>query len=462
MKIKFFKILLMILWIGSSSCEKYLDIKRTNTQSPISNANDLQLLLDNGLMNAGSPSDMNLSMDDFYVDSSAYFSDNVSGEDRDFYGWSGTAIRSSAGLQWQNTYNVIYNANLIVEYAEKFIKDGQSNTQLLNEERGAGLFYRAWGHWQIAQLFAKPFSSANANTELGIPLKLNSDINDKVSRGTLQQTYNQIVNDLKEAISLLPIKVTISSRPSKVAGYGMLARVLQSMEDYEQALSNANSALQIYNQLLDFNTLDTLSVAPFAIYNNEVIFHNITTNSSLLEPGTDSDPIAQINPELTAMYSSNDLRKKLFLKRNTNASKSYRFSGNYNESASSFLFNGLAVDELYLIRAESYARNGNISSAMADLNILLRTRWASGKYIDMTATSAEDALTKILVERRKELLMRGLRWTDLRRLNKDPRFATTLRRTLAGSIFTLPPNDSRYVLLIPNTVIQFGTVQNSR
>ncbi|WP_186774472.1 RagB/SusD family nutrient uptake outer membrane protein [Chitinophaga pinensis] len=71
---------------------------------------------------------------------------------------------------------------------------------------------------------------------------------------------------------------------------------------------------------------------------------------------------------------------------------------------------------------------------MKDLNTLLRSRWVTGTYADMTATDGADALLKVLRERRKELIFRGRRWTDLRRLNKDPRFAKTIVRKINGAL----------------------------
>jgi hypothetical protein len=81
----------------------------------------------------------------------------------------------------------------------------------------------------------------------------------------------------------------------------------------------------------------------------------------------------------------------------------------------------------------------------------------------MVAIDAEDALRKVLLERRKELVFRAIRWTDLRRLNKDPRFATTLRRVVLGQEYLLPPNDNRYVYPIPTNEIEAsGVPQNPR
>ena len=109
-------------------------------------------------------------------------------------------------------------------------------------------------------------------------------------------------------------------------------------------------------------------------------------------------------------------------------------------------------------------RLGSINAAMDDLNALIIKRWKNnGTFVPFTAATANEALAKVLKERRKELIFRGLRWTDLRRLNKDPRFAITLTRNLNGVVYTLPPNDDRYTLPIPDQEIKIsGIAQNPR
>ena len=78
--------------------------------------------------------------------------------------------------------------------------------------------------------------------------------------------------------------------------------------------------------------------------------------------------------------------------------------------------------------------------------------------------TADAALTLILDERRKELAFRsGLRWSDLKRLNQDSRYAKTLSRKIGGQSYTLAPGDKRYAFLIPVSVVQMdGVAQNSR
>lgn len=450
------KYIYLISFLFSSffiSCQKYLDVKKNSNYGQVETAADCQLLLDDyNVMNVGYPSDGETSSDDYYLIDQDYNNSQVSPEDRVFYIWSAGAIRPSASSQWQKPYYAVYYANLVLECLDKLNKGG-TDQATLNNLRGSALFYRAYAFWQIAQLYTHPYSEATASQYPGIPLRLTSDINDKSDRGTVADTYNKIIQDLTEAVSLMPPTSTVPTRPNKTAAYAMLARTYLSMSDYNNALKNADAALSLNHTLVDFNTLDASYNMPFdPKFNAEIIFHTVTTD--------DDQPLnnyrAKINNDLVVSYQDNDLRKGILIK--SNGDSTYRFIGNYDAAYTTILFDGIAVDEMYLTRAECYARAGQTDLAMSDLNTLLKTRWATGTYVDKTASSADDALSVILSERRKELVMRGMRWTDLRRLNQDPKFAVTLTRTILGQTYTLPPNDPRYTLLIPTEVILNGHI----
>ncbi|WP_316747528.1 RagB/SusD family nutrient uptake outer membrane protein [Pedobacter gandavensis] len=486
-----------------ASCQKFLDIKKSNTQFFLTTANDCQLLLDNyANMNTGYPVDAEISADDYFLSSASSLSPNITQEERDLYSWNPNAQRISAAPNWINPYNIVYNSNLVLQTLDK-LKGGNDNPAVLNTLRGSALFYRAYCFWTIAQMYAKPYVAGTTNQDPGIPIKLDPDINIKSTRGTIQDTYNRIVQDLQEALSLLPRTSDYTTRPNKIAAYAMLARTYLSMSDYSNALINANAALEIKKDLMDFNTISQTSSIPFSPrFNKEVIFYSLSRYSAsnplvatILVPGSSSDNscVARINPDLAASYATDDLRRSIFLKANTisvnlpnpnppggtSATSSlqdgtFRFSGNYEPAAFPTFFTGLAVDEILLIRAECYARAGNIGLAAQDLNFLLKTRWKINSYTDMSAQTAPDvALNTILNERRKELLMRGLRWTDLRRLQK-PAVRTIKDVTFTGtkdnpvkveniSIVTLPANDPRFTLLLPKEVIDNSSLaQNTR
>ncbi|MNH23081.1 hypothetical protein D3C79_829630 [compost metagenome] len=103
-----------------------------------------------------------------------------------------------------------------------------------------------------------------------------------------------------------------------------------------------------------------------------------------------------------------------------------------------------------------------MNEAMDYLNALLVKRYKTGTYVPLSETDPNKALAVILLERRKQLLFRGLRWLDLRRLNTDARFATTLKRTLDGVEYLLPPNDNRYTFPIPNYIIAASGMQQNQ
>ena len=471
---KIYSILFPVLFLGllMGSCKKYLDVKTSSSQVIAATAQDCQRLLDDyTTMNTGYPSDGEASTNDYYLDAGSY-QNYTSQEDRNIYQWSATAIRSSASPQWQNAYKVVFNANLILETLTK-LKD--TDPVILNTLRGSALFFRSYAYWQVAQLYTKPYAAATAAQAPGIPLRNSTDIVEVSSRGTLQQTYDRIIQDLQEAVSLLPVTSSVATRPNKAAAYAMLARAYLAKEDYPNALVNANNTLQLNSQLMDYNTLDPYAFIIFEPrFNKEVIFHAMMASQQMLQPGGDYDCIARIDPDFVHSYDTNDLRAQIFFKPNLDPNtgdpdRTFRFVGNYEPTYySADFFNGLAVDEIYLIRAECYARADKPAEAMADLNTLLLNRWkkddqGNSTYVNQTAASGAEALDKILPERRKELVMRGLRWTDLRRLNKDSRYAVTLRRTVEGVEYTLPPNDPRYTLLIPQEVItNSGIAQNTR
>jgi hypothetical protein len=118
---------------------------------------------------------------------------------------------------------------------------------------------------------------------------------------------------------------------------------------------------------------------------------------------------------------------------------------------------------MYLIRSECNARLGNVQTAINDLNSLLINRYKKGSYVPYTtALSGGQLLTVILNERIKELYYRGLRWTDLRRLNLDDRFKVTLNRSVNGNNYSLPPNDPRYAYPIPDQEIQLSGIQQNQ
>lgn len=451
-------ILLLFILIMSTSCKKYLDRKPAKEQVIPSTLNDMQTLLDNefAVMNVNNAASFSeFAADNYYVTTKDWQSwlrlPYMTGN----YIWDGNADPYSD--YWNLPYqNPIYYSNIVLDQLP-LVTTNSGEEAKYNALKGSALFYRAFSFQQLAQLFCKPYSTENAN-DLGIVLKVTSNVSEHITRATVQQTYDRIIADMKEAADLLPLTTLFRTRPSKVAAYAALARTYLSMRDYINAGSYANLALQQYNTLMDYNTLAPIGTVAMTIFNPEVIFHDNSPDAILL-----TNDYHKIDSMLYQSYDANDLRKTIFFQANTGpAIGTFYFKGSYNGISKSRVFDGLTTDELYLIRAECYARTNNKDAALADLNSLMVKRWRAGLFTTITAIDAADALNKILTERRKELVFRGLRWSDIRRFNVEGA-NITLKRIIAGTTYTLPPNDLRSVMLIPLNEIKYsGVEQNPR
>jgi hypothetical protein len=281
------------------------------------------------------------------------------------------------------------------------------------------------------------------------------------------QTYQQIINDLDSAEAFLPATVPAynasRNRPVRVAAQALLARVYLSMRNYPLARAYADSALQFFDSLIDYNSLDTTAPIPVGMLNNETIYQASFLGSNQFS-GTYYCAIAggfysgtRVDSSLISAYDPNDLRRVAYYHYKSNDS-SY-LKGSY--TGTNYCFGGLATDELYLIRAEGAARAGDYGSAMNDINKLLANRWRSGSFPGYTVASAAEALDTVLLERRKELAFRGLRWTDLRRLNADGANIVLTRNQGGFSGLKLQPNSDLYTMPIPPDVLNLtGMRQN--
>lgn len=444
---------LFFLGISGIHCTKYLDAKPDKKLVVPGNLQDLQAMLDNYIrLNWNAPSAGETAADDYYLTDTDWQS-ITSESQRRAYLWAGEYLFDTYPNDWGRCYNIVYYANTVLDRLPE-IGQTPGNAAEWGHVRGQALFLRGFWLLQAAFLWSKAYDPATAQTDLGIPLRLDPDFNSPSTRSTVQKTYDQIIRDVKESIPLLPKVPVHSMRAGKPAAYALLARTYMSMRDYAKAGAYADSCLQLYNELLDYNALNAAATYPIQAFNSEVLFH-----LEMPVPATIINSRAKIDSLLYQSYAADDLRKKVFFSANGNGS--YKFKGSYVGGA--ILFAGLATDEVYLMRAEANARTGNTTSAMSDLNTLLAKRWKSGTFVPLTANDAPEALSKILGERRKELLMRGLRWMDLKRLNKEPEFAKTLTRIIDGETYTLPPNDPGYALPIPETIIELtGMPQNPK
>ena len=436
----------LLLTVG---CRDFLSEKSDLKLSTPVTIEDNQALIDQyGYVNTEFASSGEISSDDFYMTDADY--NGLSYEqDKNLYTWMPAQVArpSSSGNDWAHCYRAIYVSNSVLHNLATYQLTGGAADNV----RGQALALRATRYLDAAQIWCPVYRKSSAATDLGLPLRLDPDMNSSTVRSTVQQTYDQILTDLNEALSLLPNQQVSKMRISKTAVLGLLARTYLFMGEYEKALQHSLAALDLQNNLINFNTINPDTDFTIPEFNVEITLWTAMKYETHLYP-------AKIPLSLYNSYSENDLRKAVYFKETAN--NQILFTGYYNNQNGSST--AVAVDESYLIAAESYARLNQIQKAMNQLNQLLVTRWKIGTFVELTAANKEEALGIILNERRKELLLRGLRWPDVKRYNRDGA-NITLTRTVNGQQFVLPPNDSRFAIAIPEEIIEIaGIPQNPR
>lgn len=451
---KYYYSLFLCILFTTVGCKKYLDEKPNKSLIVPTTVADFQKLLDDYpiMNNQNTPSFGEASSDDYFLSEAVYNSLLV--RDRSVYIWEPFDYNYGPA-DWPISYRSIYNANLCIEGIEK-ITESAVNASARNNVKGSALFFRAYNFLNLAWSHSKVYNESSASTDLGVALRLTSDFNVPSVRASVKETYDRIILDAESAATLLPDNSVHSYRPSKAAAYGLLARIYLSMGKYELALKNAELSLMIKSQLLNFNDPNDVNVAanvPFKQFNPEVLFYTEMNPQTTLYISYQ----AFVDTVLYASYNSNDLRKAAYFKPRTGYQE---YKGSYT-SSSFTVFTGIATDEITLIKAECNARLGNTDKALTDLNLLMIKRWNKNvTYVPITAVDAKDALKKVLIERRKELVYRGLRWIDIKRFNAEGE-TITLKRKIGDKIYTLAPNSKYYALPLPRDIIeQTGMPQN--
>lgn len=460
-----YRLFILVFIITICGCKKdFLEAKPSTTLVTPSTLADYQAMLENvDVINRATPGLLQMASDDYIFVSTAAWESTLFNAERNSYIWAKDLFDGQKEIKdWNVGYSGIFICNNVLEGLNK-IAITATNQKEWNNIKGWALFMRAYLLYDLVRSFSPAYDSQTAMNDLGMPIRLKPGVDEIESRSSVEQTYNQILSDLAAANSLLFTEMTANNkeRPSKVAVCALYARIYLSMRYYNKAEEYAENVLNLYNTLIDYNTIDISQRVQFTMNNTETILNTtvISNYYTTISVGGFID-LVTVNPTLYSLYNNNDLRKNVFFGVNPITGSIYMklgYAGAYSSP-----FTGLATDEIYLIKAECLARKNRVSNALSVLNTLLINRYKTGTFIPLTATDPINALSIILTERRKELIWRSLRWSDLKRLNKEGA-NITLSRTINGQTYSIIPNSPRYIFPIPDDEIAMsGIEQNMR
>ena len=316
-------------------------------------------------------------------------------------------------LRWNDLYQFIYSCNSVIEGMQSI---NNVTDSLALQFEGEAKFVRAWMYFYLLNLYHN------------VPLVLSTDYETNALLPRLQasQIYDQILLDLQDAQSLLGNEYPSSQRirPNKAVASALLSRVYLYLEDWENAEAVARNLIDDARYMLEEN-LDHvfLNTSQEAIWQLQSVNPSIGSYDALRFILTRA-PIGRgfsLRPEFVDAFEEDDLRKTSWVGVLNSGEDTFyypfkfktRFLGD-GESSNEYL-TVFRLAEMYLIRAEARARQGNITGALEDLN---RLRARAGLQ-ETTATDQSGLLQAIEQERKVELFAElGHRWLDLKRTGR--------------------------------------------
>lgn len=349
---------------------------------------------------------------------------------------------------WNSMYNTITYCNVVINEVPSLSEGTEAEKQALIAE---ALTHRADAYLMLVNMYAKPYDAASAASDPGVPLVLTQTVTQSLERASVETVYQTIISDLTTALGHLPEKQEYNTLPSRSSAYAELARAHLCMNDYEKANEYAELALSLKSTLNDLSVITELSSVtyPQRVNNPEIYLSKIAYGGISAYTPT----ALRLSDDLLQLLGTKDQRYTLFTTGAETISPTYADAGGryfYKDRALGETRNiGPSVPEMMLIRAEYLARNNQPDQAMSIVNDLRKKRFLSDDYAALTASGTDDALIKVIEERRLEFFCRMLRWWDMRRLKNDSRFAKTITRTFNDQTFTLAPASNRYVFPIP-------------
>jgi tetratricopeptide (TPR) repeat protein len=393
--------------------------------------------------------------------------------------WDYFGIENAFRAAFVTPYNVIYQSNYILENSVKL--KGEAEERKFNRIAGQAMAARAIAHFDLLRGFSDNLDRNSLG--LGIPIKKDVQIGSP-ARASVKQVYDFLYEELDSAITLLQqtdltINLTLRSAIDEQVAHAAYARIAYYAKDYEKAITHAT-------EVIDIIPLATIVEYPLVwsdgISSSEIIWAiqnnirqgdastSITPSSDLVNFGIRNASFSPHPSLLNVFDKTNDVRYASFFQTWSqlypinsfplnfpfplNTPVFTKFAGKKPSPIGLSNFTVFRAAEMYLILAESYAMTDKIAEANQYLNELRQNR--INNYADQTYAK-DELISQIQLERRKELMLEGHRWFDLKRTTRE------VNRTLDGTInpnlnvrTNLPNNSHKWVWPIPDVELRIN------
>lgn len=354
-------------------------------------------------------------------------------------------------------YKVISSTNIILQNIDKFAN--ADNEGQVNRIKGQALALRALAHFDMFKYFAENYDRNSTTTlALNYGKEFKVDVSIKPSRLNNKLFYDELLADLNAAQNFLGdvdnanyyITGLVKPRLSLAAVHLLKARVYLYAQMYPEAIASATAGIALAPALVSsqtaFSGMYNQTAAGEIIWNVQfdanqggptLLVYFATQQSSYFRPALE---IATVSGT-TGLIRSNDIRHAAYfanirpISALPQALALIKYRGKSALSNANANFIAMKTAELYLIRAEAYAKGSPAQEglAMADLNAVRTARIAG--YVNETLAGA-DLVDAIANERRREFVGEGHRFFDLKRTTRTLQRGSTCNEPSVSPITT--------------------------
>ncbi len=367
----------------------------------------------------------------------------------DVWGLNATNSATAVVNLWYFAYLTINKCNIFLDGMEaggSAVVGAEAAAKYIAEAK----LIRALSYYSLLQYYARPYIDGNGNKP-GLPLRLNGIRGvgqSNLARSTVAEVYTQVLKDLNEAETGLPLKYATdaenTTRAHKNTAIALKTRVYLSMQNYASVITEAN---KIVSATAPFSAPTGVAHALQADITTIFTSPNYTTTESIMSmpmtattgdfPGTQNQLAYYYSPNATnggignGEYSLNPKgiiadttwraadKRRAFLKTSGTGATAKTWLIKY-KAASPYTdyVPVIRYAEVLLNLAEAKARTANAVDAqsVALLNAVRQRSDATKTYTAASFASSTDLINAILLERRIEFLGEGLRNNDLVRL----------------------------------------------
>jgi tetratricopeptide (TPR) repeat protein len=447
-------LILLLLGLSQVSCNEYLDILPKGQKIPTTLIDFEAMLRDEySVHRVDATNAINLLNDRFQTVANLNYYPLYKAN----YMWDESADRidlnKSDETMYYAGYGSISTCNLIIEHAP-------TATECTDAERNEAMAYakvlRAMNYFNLVNYYADTYQESTASAKGGVPVITSADVNAPYTQLTVQEVYDFILNDLKEALPYLKSTSPTPLHPNLGAAYAFYARVYLQMNNYTEALNYANKALAENDRLYDWRAYyethkaqienpDSWTATPSPA-KHDYVENYIFKHGAVYYASTESS----IPVERKALFEVGDARAAARWKLRTVGADTYCTG----TTTGFFNVGGITTTEVYLIKAECLARAGKYGDAMAELNKVREKRILAADYTPRSASTEEQAIEYIRLTKDNELILTLIPFADARRYNLEAKYARTLSKTVDGSTLTLSPTSHLWTMPFPMGAIK--------